>query len=95
MQVELDEIRKSLSILIAHVELRTGPTLELDKDFYWHLPSPELYNTYEKPSDLTIGQISENITEIREIVSGERPPLSYGLVWLAAILRAIGDSVTD
>ena len=95
MQIELDEIRKAVLILINHVELKHGPTVDVDKDYYWHVQSAELYDPYSKPTDLTIGQISENATEIRQIISGERAPLSYGLVWIAAILRAVGDTVDD
>jgi hypothetical protein len=49
-----------------------------------------LYNLYNEPIALTIGQLSETWQHLESLTSGQDQPMGYHLVWLADIIRAIG-----
>jgi hypothetical protein len=68
-------------------------TVELPSDYYWDIPEGEKYNPYQKPSDLTLGQLTDDWSELNKVLEGSAEPISYHFVWLAAILRAIGEAI--
>jgi hypothetical protein len=87
--VPVSELRKVFELLMQHVEETDGPVIELGKDYFWSIPMDELYNVYEKPSDLTIGQLSECLQHLEKMNEDPEWVISYGLVWLAEVLRAV------
>lgn len=66
--------------------------LNINKEFYWSIYENEKYDNYKEPSNFTVGQISENIENLREIVEGKREPTIFALKWLGEILIATGET---
>jgi hypothetical protein len=93
--VSFTELRRSLDIVLNHIEAATNdPAIELDKDYFWSIPPNELYDVYNSPADLTIGQLSESWQNIRDLLADPDRVIGYHLVWLADVLRAIGYGAT-
>ncbi|MBF6296731.1 hypothetical protein IU459_04135 [Nocardia amamiensis] len=93
--VSLDELRRAIDVLLDHVEAATaGETVALDKDYFWSIPPGELYDVYNKPADLTIGQLSECWQHLKDLLADSDGALGYHLVWLADILRAMGHEIS-
>ena len=67
--------------------------MHLEHDYFWSLLPPQLYDLNQSPDDRTIGQLSECLRNITNIVEDSSDVISYGLVWLAELLRAIGHEV--
>lgn len=94
LHVPLDELRRSFDVLIRHVEGATaGGAVALDKDYFWAIPSDEQYDVTKVPGDLTIGQLSESWQHLQDLLADEDRALGYHLVWLADVLRAIGQDL--
>lgn len=91
MNVSIDELRKITEILLNHVEQTGVQTVELAHDYYWHVPQESRYEPYTEPGELSMGQLSDDWAELQRISRGEKDPLGYGLVWLASVLRAVGE----
>ncbi len=70
--------------------------VNLDIDYYWNIPPEFAYDVLSEPGrdDLTIGQLSSDWRELRAQLDGETPILAYKFVWLASILRAIGETTS-
>ncbi|MEU3567535.1 hypothetical protein AB0E96_03750 [Kitasatospora sp. NPDC036755] len=95
LHVPLDELRRSFDALIRHVEsTTTGGGVVLDKDYFWSIPSDEMYDVMKNPETLTIGQLTESWQHLRDLPADEDRALGYHLVWLADVLRAIGQDLT-
>ncbi|MFE6049228.1 hypothetical protein ACFQ6N_00545 [Kitasatospora sp. NPDC056446] len=91
LHVSLAELRASFDILLRHVEATAaGDAVALDKDYFWSVPSAEQYDVLREPAELTIGQLSESWQHLRDLLADPDRALGYHLVWLADILRAIG-----
>jgi hypothetical protein len=90
LTVTMEELRTFTNMILGHLESVGQQDLELRHDYFWSIGPDELYDVYESPGELTIGQISESLATLRRISSGKSPPIGYALVWLADILRAIG-----
>jgi len=93
MIVRVSELAKISEKLIEHLRDVTGETIDISVDYYWHIPKAEKYDQYEQPSQLNIGQISDDWNELQKLLYDDTKPLSHYLIWLAAVERAIGEQI--
>jgi len=93
VQIRVSELRLLTEILFTHLEELEKDEITISHDYYWAISDEERYNPYEKPSDLTIGQLTDDWQELQQILVSENEPISYALVWLSSILRCIGEDV--
>jgi len=91
MKVSTSELRAFLDVILRNLEERGKGEIELDQDFYWHVPKGAWNDPYSEPKEMTLGQLSDDIAELRKIATGAAGSLGYAAVWLAAILRAVGE----
>ena len=66
-------------------------SVTIPDDYYWDVPMALRYDPYQEPHEHTIGQLSADLQELDRMMSGDRPMIGYGLVWLAAVLRRVGE----
>ena len=92
MKIDTQELRGIAERLFTHLDTLGYSSVELDKDFYWHVPTAALYDQYEPPEGLDVGQLSEDWEKLQSIQESSMPPVTDALAWLAAMLRAIADS---
>lgn len=95
MKVCIAELREVANLLFDHLERSGHAEIELESDYYWSIPTEQLYSVYEEPTDLTIGQLSDDQRELANIRAGAKPPLAYALVWLSSLLRYVGARVVS
>jgi hypothetical protein len=67
-----------------------GSALSIGHDYFWSIPADELYDIYNRPANITVGQISESWQHIEDLLDGKTDVVSYHLIWLSDVLRAIG-----
>ncbi|WP_394844210.1 hypothetical protein LZC95_45050 [Pendulispora brunnea] len=91
MKVEVSKLRTAIGKLLEHLEETGHGVVEIPVDFYWSIPAEKIYDAYEKPTELTIGQLSDDWAEIEKIADGRSEPVNYALVWTAALLRRLGE----
>lgn len=77
--------------LFSQLEQRELGWVEIPFDYYWDISKDERYEPYEKPKHFDLGQLSDDWGELQKISQGENEPITYALVWLSSILRAIGE----
>jgi hypothetical protein len=91
MKVTTRELRQAAQQLLDHLDGLGQDSFEIDEDYYWSVPVDSRYDPANTPSNLTIGQLSDDWNEIRAINDKKREPVGFALVWLAAILRRVGE----
>jgi hypothetical protein len=85
-----EQLVEAFNMLISHALNRSdGDRFPIEEDFFWSVPVAEMNNVYSDPPALTVGQISESWGNM-EAMLADNSPVSYGLIWLADILRAVG-----
>ena len=92
-RISLATLRQSFDVLLRHLEEVEGPEIDIEVDYFWEISGEQLYDVTRVPSDLTIGQVSESLANLEEIVADPELAISYGLVWLADVTGAVGRSV--
>jgi hypothetical protein len=95
VQVTVAKLRAMANRLLAHLEETGHSVIEIDEDYYWDVPAARRYNPYEKPEALTLGQLSDQWSDLEKILADEKGVLNYDLVWFAAILRSVGEAAGE
>lgn len=93
MKIDTKTLRLACNRLFDHLEELGIVSIDIGEDYYWNISEECLYTMASQPKDFTVGQLTDDWLEIRAIADGERDAVSFGFVWLAAILRAIGEKV--
>jgi hypothetical protein len=95
MTVKVSQLRDVCEKLFAHLEENEKDTIEISHDYYWCIGEEQRYNPINDPdpADFTLGQLSDDWTEMEKIIAGNREPIAYAFVWLAAVLQAVGEEV--
>ena len=94
VRVPVALLRRVSELLLDHLESVEGDALLVDKDYYWAIAPEQLYDAYTEPSTFTVGQLSECLENLEQIVEDPSRSTSFALVWLADLLRSAGQTVT-
>ena len=95
MRLTTTELRRAADLLLAHLGKSGHGTIDINQDYYWSIPPAERYDPYNEPRQFGMGQLSDDVSEVRGILDGSKPPVGYALVWLGAVLRAVGEKVVE
>jgi hypothetical protein len=93
MKLEISELRGMSNQLFDYLEETGQTSIELDADYYWTITKDDLYNPYEQPKRIYLGQLYSDYESLEKIQKGKLPPVAYGLVWLSSLLRYIGEKI--
>jgi hypothetical protein len=88
MKISIDEIQKITLLLLSKLKESKGNEIEINSDFYWDIDDNELYNPYEEPKDITLGQLSDDLEEIQRLINSD-DAFAYDLRRLSNILKVL------
>jgi len=88
MKINIDEIQKITSLLLSKLKESKGNEIEIGNDFYWDISDYELYNPYEEPKNITLGQLSDDLEEIQRLIKSD-DAIMYDLKRLSGILKVL------
>jgi hypothetical protein len=94
VRVPVALLRRASELLLDHLESVEGDAVLVDKDYYWAIAPEQLYDAYTEPSTFTVGQLSECLENLEQVVEDPSRSTSFALVWLADLLRSAGQTVT-
>jgi len=89
MTIKIDELQKIIILLLSKLKDSKGNEVEIDSDFYWDISMNEIYNPYQDPKNITLGQLSSDLEEIYRLVEKKEDAIPYDLKRIAAIIKAI------
>lgn len=94
LKINLALLRAAINKTLDEVEQLHGNTVTIDEDLYWFIPEERLHDIGDgtPPTDHTLGSLHDDWSEIEAVARGEKDPITYDLVWAAALLRAVASS---
>ena len=93
LPIDVARLKIITNALLDHLQQIKGDTVDLTEDYYWQITDDAWFNVYQEPNTFTIGQLSDDWETLNKMTADEDEILTYGLVWVSAIFRAIGESV--
>jgi hypothetical protein len=94
--IDLQALKQAVNSILDHMiedlKLSSVP-IEQSKDLYWDCPAPEIYNSSKKPTDLTVGRLSDDLDFTGSIQRGQSADVAYNLIHVAPLLRYLGETV--
>ena len=97
-EINLKVLKAAVNAVLDHLVDDLGieaVAIEDDKDAYWDCPYPEMHNVSMQPSELSVGQLSDDFDFVKLVRRGQSADDSYNLVHIAPLLRYIGAQLTD
>lgn len=91
MTVDVETLQEALDIVFKHLKQNDVKAVEIEEDFYWNIPSATVYDPLNTPTDMELGQLSDDWSRLQLIAQDESVAVGYSLVWAASILRRIGE----
>lgn len=91
MKVRIDEIQNIFTLLLSNLREQKGDEIELKNDFYWDIASDKLYNPYEEPDEVSLGQLSDDLKEIYRLSKSNEDAIPYDLKRIGEILKALSN----
>ena len=93
-EINLRALKLAVNSVLDHLIEDLGlENVHLDRDYYWDIPAPEIYDPSTRPSELTVGQLSDDVRFARLVGRGQGGDISYNLVHIAPLLRYIAETV--
>lgn len=92
MEIEAKKLEQLLSILLQHQKELGNTKFTISQDYYWNVPKDDRYDPYTQPSELTLGQLTDDWSRLQNLFDDNEAIVGYSLVWLGNVLRAIGEN---
>ena len=95
MRIQISELKKLSEKLLNYISDSGHEFVDISNDFYWHIDKTKIYDPYSEPnsSDCTLGQLSDDWDNLKNILNNENEPIGFALVWLASIMRSVGEEI--
>lgn len=94
MEITIDEIKTAFARVVQHLEDTERTVFRAEVDYYWDVPTDTRYDNYDKPVEFTIGQISEEIRDVKKVAADDSEPIGDDLRCIGVVLRLIGETWT-
>lgn len=88
MKINIEQIKEITLLLLSKLQESKGNEIELNSDYYWAFADEEIYNPYEDPKSITLGQLSDELDEIYRLLKSD-DTIAYDLKRLSNIFRAL------
>ena len=94
--IDLRELQLVINRLLNHIiEEKRIAKVELVKDYYWNIPTSELYAVASDPKHLDVGSLFDDWGFVRGLTNQGETPVAMQLAEVAPILRYIGNVVGE
>ncbi|TCB95888.1 hypothetical protein E0L21_24355 [Kosakonia quasisacchari] len=90
MQIDLTLLEKVVTEIFTEMKNRGIDSVPLDADYYWNIPSEALYDPYQDPNQLDLGQLQDDYETLR-LAHATGSLVSYNLKNIAAIMRFLSE----
>lgn len=88
--LRIEDLRTAIGLALDAFADEHGPEIALVHDFYWHLPTEVSFDMSCAPSDMTVGQLSDDLGEVGQmLVGGDFQPVWHALAHINGLLRFV------
>ena len=90
MKIKLNLLEEAVITIFNEMKEQGIDNIDLDSDFYWNVPYASIYDVYNEPTQLDIGQLEDDY-EILYEATEKALLVRHNLKNIAAILRYLAE----
>jgi len=97
-QFNLRDLKQVSDAILDHIlnDLKIETiTIADDKDFYWEIPSDQVYAIKEPPPKLDVGRLADDWEFLAPLLNNRDQAVALMLVHVASLFRHIGEEVSQ
>lgn len=84
------ELRAAIELALDAFVTEHGDEVAVEGDHYWHLPVDVAFDLWSESRELTVGQLSDDVDEIRGFVANDdATPAWHALAHVIGLLRLL------
>ncbi|MGW2092641.1 hypothetical protein [Promicromonospora sukumoe] len=88
--LQIAELRAAIELALDAFVTEHGDQVPLEHDHYWHLPVDAAFDLRSEPRELSVGQVSDDLDEIRGFVAeADASPAWHALSHVIGLLRLL------
>lgn len=88
--LQVAELRAAIELALDAFVAEHGDQVPVEHDHYWHLPVDSAFDLRGEPRELSVGQVSDDLDEIRGIVAeAGATPAWHALSHVIGLLRLL------
>lgn len=91
LTIDVKELRKVIDHVLGTLE---SETIVIHEDYYWNIPSEELFDS-DEPTSFNLGQLSWEWPDLLALLSEREIFTGSALIWLSAVFRAMGEEIIN
>ncbi len=95
LSIDIEALRRITTSLLDRLEAQGHSAVRISQDLYWDIDRSQRHDLDVEPENMRVGQLTEDWWNLEEMARDESLCAAYGLTWLAAILREIGETIVD
>ncbi len=89
--ITIEELKRICAVLFEKLNELGVKKIKITQDYYWYIWPEEKYAVERKPADMTLGQLSDDVRDVRDILNKEYDPMPHNFLDLASVLAHIGE----
>lgn len=93
--IPISLLRQATNVLLSHLESVAGDGVAVGHDYFWSVPFDEMFEFESQPSALMVGQLTDCIGNLEQILDDPSGATSLALIWLADLMRVAGVTVVQ
>jgi hypothetical protein len=88
--LQIEDLRTAVGLALDAFVATHGPEVGLTHDLYWHLQTGDLFEMSRVPTEMTVGQTTDDLAEVRQMLdSGDFQPAWHALLHIGGLLRLV------
>ena len=92
MRISNSDLKSIFSLLLKSLEAYYREGIDIDVDYYWDIDFKELYDPYNEPKNITIGQLDEDWGNLLKLLDNRHDVISHDFKLFSNIIRAVSYS---
>ncbi|GAB3787889.1 hypothetical protein [Dyella agri] len=94
--IDLIELRRAIEVLFDHIMITRGiREVEIEHPFYWAVLPGESRAMDERPSDLGVGDLNDDLDFVLGVLRPDASPVALTLTEAAPLLAYVGEAVSN
>ncbi len=89
--MKVAQIREMTQVLLDWLEQQAPEKTDFTADYYWMIPSEDIYKLDKDPQKFTLGQLIDEWKELQKATAKNWIPSRQDFIWLSGLFRAIGE----